>query len=146
MSVHEFPLPLNIFVQQPSLMSMSYFTKIEGVCVNTMLVSPLKDVVREEEPNMQVFSCNQCGEEFDVEDNCVNHMLEIHRVGDCVWCHHCKQLFYDSVKYSQLLYNILSRLLGTLAATSGSLGISLGKMRNFDYHIFLWCDYLKSLC
>ena len=66
---------------------------------NTMLVSPLKDVVREEEPNMQVFSCDQCGEEFDVEDNCVNHMLEIHRVGDCVWCHHCKQLFYDSVKY-----------------------------------------------
>ena len=41
---------------------------------NSKLVSPLKDVVREEEPNIQVFSCDKCGEEFDVEDSLVTHM------------------------------------------------------------------------
>ena len=66
---------------------------------NSKIVSPLKDVVREEEPNLQVFICDKCGEEFDVEDNLVTHMEETHRVGDCVWCHHCKQLFYDSFNY-----------------------------------------------
>ena len=78
--------------------------KIRGSNIaNSMLVSPLKDVVREEEPNMQVFSCDKCGEEFDAEDNLVTHMQETHDLPiqriDCVWCHHCKQLFYDGDNY-----------------------------------------------
>ena len=54
-------------------------------------VSPLKDV-REEVPNLQVNNCDECGEQFDTEDNLETH-IEIH--GDCVWCPHCKRFCFN---------------------------------------------------
>ena len=42
----EFPLPLNISVQQSSLMSISYFIKIEDVCVCVCVCACVRALVR----------------------------------------------------------------------------------------------------
>ena len=53
--------------------------------VGSKQVSPLKNV-REEVPNPEVHSCDECGEQFDTEDD-----LDIHTGihGDGVRCFHC---------------------------------------------------------
>ena len=61
--------------------------------VQSRQVSPLKDV-REEVPNPEpeVHSCDECGEQFDTEDDLDIH-TEIH--GDCVRCFHCLKDCFD---------------------------------------------------
>ena len=61
--------------------------------VQSRQVSPLKDV-REEVPNPEpeVHSCDECGEQFDTEDDLDIH-TEIH--GDGVRCFHCLKDCFD---------------------------------------------------